>query len=93
MPSPISSSRYEDLYAPQLGPVNPNKSQQEAAVKNTITGFVEPAHVSDFQFELQRKTFTSFGFAVDPSVQAEGQKVVTNDGEAVEKNKVRGEQI
>ena len=50
--------------------MDPNKTAQESALKNTLTGFVEPAHVNDFQFEVQRKTFQSFGFAVDPSTGA-----------------------
>ena len=53
--------KYEELYAPVIGPVNPYKTQQEASVRNTVTGFVEPAHVNDFQFDLQRKTFHSYG--------------------------------
>ncbi len=72
--------KYEELFAPVVGPSNPHKSQQEAATKNMLTGFVEPAHVNDFQFELQRKTFHSYGFAQDPStgVEGEGSRVVVN---------------
>ena len=53
--------KYEDLYAPVVGPANPFKTEQEASARNTVTGFVEPAHVNDFQFDLQRKTFHSYG--------------------------------
>ncbi len=69
--------KYEEMFAPVVGPSNPFKSQQESAHKNTLAGFVEPAHVNDFQFELQRRTFHSYGFAYDPSL-GEGSKIVTN---------------
>lgn len=67
--------RYEDLYAPVVGPVNPHQSEQERAPKNMLTGFTEEAHLSDFQFELQRKTFHSYGYAQDPSVNVEGEGI------------------
>ncbi|XP_021700110.1 pre-mRNA-processing factor 17 [Aedes aegypti] len=60
--------RFEELFAPVAGPVNPFLTEQMKAPKNTITGFVEKAHISDFQFDNQRKTFHSFGYALDPSV-------------------------
>ncbi len=44
-----------------MGPENPFKTEQAKAHKNTLSGFVEPTHVSAFQFELQRRTFTSYG--------------------------------
>ena len=59
--------KFDDLYAPLMGPVDPHKTQQEAATKNTLAGYVEAAHVNNFQFELERKTFHSYGFAHDPS--------------------------
>ena len=41
---------------------------------------MEDAHVNAFQFELQRKTFHSYGYAYDPSTmgEAEGDKLVGN---------------
>ena len=60
----------EELFAPTLGPEYPFKSQQQMAHRNTLAGYVEDAHLSEFQFETQRKTFTSFGYALDPSVDA-----------------------
>jgi len=45
----------------QVGPENPFKTNQQKANKNTLTGFVEPSHISQFQFETQRRTFTSYG--------------------------------
>ena len=55
--------KFDELYAPVAGPNNPFKSQQEAATKNTLSGYVEPAHINNFQFELERRTFHSYGFA------------------------------
>ncbi|KAK3583940.1 hypothetical protein CHS0354_033725 [Potamilus streckersoni] len=60
--------KYDVLFAPEVGPENPFKTQQMSAPRNMLSGFVEPAHVSDFQFENQRRTFTSYGYAIDPSV-------------------------
>jgi len=45
----------------QVGPENPFKTNQQKAKKNTLTGFVEPSHISEFQFETQRRTFNSYG--------------------------------
>lgn len=59
--------RYDELFAPVAGPAHPFKTQQEAANKNTLSGYVEPSHLNEFQFELQRRTFHSYGFAQDPS--------------------------
>ncbi|XP_023023587.2 pre-mRNA-processing factor 17 [Leptinotarsa decemlineata] len=75
--------KYEELFAPLVGPKNPFKTQQQSIDRNILSGHVEPAHVSDFQFENQRRTFTSYGYALDPSVSTDGQvKVVgsTDDG-------------
>ncbi|KAF6213311.1 hypothetical protein GE061_011029 [Apolygus lucorum] len=65
--------KYEELFAPELGPANPFLTEQQKAPKNTLSGYVEPAHVSEFQFENQRKTFTSYGYAVDPSIDDQGR--------------------
>ncbi|KAJ8355685.1 hypothetical protein SKAU_G00184790 [Synaphobranchus kaupii] len=59
---------YETMFAPEFGPVNPFKTQQMAAPRNMLSGFAEPAHVNDFMFEQQRRTFSTYGYALDPSV-------------------------
>ncbi|XP_051951618.1 pre-mRNA-processing factor 17-like [Xyrauchen texanus] len=59
---------YDTMFAPEFGPVNPFRSQQMAAPRNMLSGFAEPAHVNDFMFEQQRRTFSTFGYALDPSV-------------------------
>ena len=53
--------KFEELYAPEVGPENPFRTNQQKAVKNTLAGYVEKAHVNEFQFENQRRTFTSYG--------------------------------
>ncbi|CAG9136979.1 unnamed protein product [Plutella xylostella] len=63
---------FEELYAPSFGPENPFQTQQMKANRNMLSGFVEQAHVSDFQFENQRRTFTSYGYAIDPSTEKDG---------------------
>jgi len=78
--------KYEELFAPEIGPVNPFKTQQQAAKKNSLAGYVEDAHVNEFQFETQRRTFTSFGYAYDPSATAnnEGDKLIGSGVAATE---------
>ncbi|RZF39824.1 hypothetical protein LSTR_LSTR000472 [Laodelphax striatellus] len=71
--------KYEELFAPDVGPENPFLTQQQRAQKNMLAGFVEKAHMSDFQFENQRRTFTSYGYALDPTVDSntiEGTSVI-----------------
>ena len=72
--------KYEELYAPDIGPKNPFKTQQQAAKKNHLAGYVENAHVNEFQFETQRRTFQSFKYAYDPSTLEgggeEGDKMI-----------------
>lgn len=32
-----------------------------AAPRNMLSGYAEPAHVNDFMFEQQRRTFSTYG--------------------------------
>ena len=57
--------KYEDMFAPMVGP-SKSADDDEDKPKNMLTGFVEEAHINEFQFELQRKTFHSYGFAQCP---------------------------
>lgn len=59
--------KYEELFAPVKGPDNPNLTDQMKAPRNTLSGYVEKAHISAFQFENQRRTFHTYGYALDPS--------------------------
>lgn len=67
----MHNPKYEELFAPTFGPENPFQTQQMRANRNMLSGYVEKAHISDFQFENQRRTFTSYGHAVDPSTDGD----------------------
>ena len=74
--------KYEELFAPMVGPENPFKTNQFKAERNTLAGFVEKCHVNDFEFENQRRTFHTHGYAMDPSVtgtEATGQLIGDKD--------------
>ena len=58
--------KYDDLFAPQLGPQNPFKDERQTN-RNFLTGNIEETHVSEAQFELQRKRFHAYGIANNPS--------------------------
>ena len=68
----------------QFGPENANLTAQQRAIKNTLTGYVEPTNINDFQFENQRRTFASYGYAQDPSDNS--LQIIGNTIEAEEKN-------
>lgn len=70
----IYNAKYEELFAPVKGPQNPNLTQQMRAQRNTLAGYVEKTNVNQFDFENQRRTFHTYGYAIDPSVDPE------NDG-------------
>ncbi|XP_015682665.1 pre-mRNA-processing factor 17, partial [Protobothrops mucrosquamatus] len=60
--------KYDTMFAPEFGPVNPFRTQQMAAPRNMLSGYTEPAHINDFMFEQQRRTFATYGYALDPSI-------------------------
>ncbi|EDL04963.1 mCG15486, isoform CRA_c [Mus musculus] len=47
--------------AVKFGPENPFRTQQMAAPRNMLSGYAEPAHINDFMFEQQRRTFATYG--------------------------------
>ncbi|NXK29147.1 PRP17 factor, partial [Arenaria interpres] len=59
---------YDTMFAPEFGPENPFRTQQMAAPRNMLSGYAEPAHINDFMFEQQRRTFATYGYALDPSI-------------------------
>eukprot|EP00106_Octopus_bimaculoides_P004033 XP_014771475.1 PREDICTED: pre-mRNA-processing factor 17-like [Octopus bimaculoides] len=79
--------KYDELFTPTVGPNNPFLTQQFSADRNMLSGFVESAHVNDFQFETQRRTFASYGYATDPSTEIESQTSVIGDVAKAEANK------
>uniref|UniRef100_A0A673MPB3 Pre-mRNA-processing factor 17 n=1 Tax=Sinocyclocheilus rhinocerous TaxID=307959 RepID=A0A673MPB3_9TELE len=80
---------YETMFAPEFGPTNPFRSKQMSAPRNMLSGYAEPAHVNDFMFEQQRRTFSTFGYALDPSVDTSEVSSSSYIGavEEAEKNK------
>ena len=80
---------YEQMYAPVLGPENPYRTEYQKGVKNSFGGYYEPAHVQDFDFEMQRRTFMQYGYANDPStnVNPDAAGSVVGDMESYAENK------
>lgn len=70
--------RYDEMYAPVQGPEHPDMTMQQRAPRNTLAGYVEKAHINAFEFENQRRTFHTYGYALDPTVDAtaDGQSYV-----------------
>lgn len=70
--------RYDEMYAPVQGPEHPDLTMQQRAPRNTLAGYVEKAHINAFEFENQRRTFHTYGYALDPTVDeaADGQSYV-----------------
>uniref|UniRef100_A0A6Q2ZD88 Pre-mRNA-processing factor 17 n=1 Tax=Esox lucius TaxID=8010 RepID=A0A6Q2ZD88_ESOLU len=78
---------YETMFAPEFGPVNPYRSQQMAAPRNMLSGYAEPAHVNDFMFEQQRRTFSTFGltvFEVGPKKTDKRKKVQGGEADDID---------
>lgn len=66
---------YSDMTAARLGPENPFAPQTLGASQNTLTGHIEEAAVSDFDFRNQQRTFHVYGYAKDPSLLRQGEFV------------------
>jgi len=77
--------RYEEMWTSKAGPQNPMITEFHKATKNSLAGYVEKASVSDFNFDTQRKTFQSFGYAIDPSSSSVGDQIVGDATEATDK--------
>ncbi|KAK7907791.1 hypothetical protein WMY93_016403 [Mugilogobius chulae] len=81
---------FETMFAPEFGPENPFRSQQMSAPRNMLSGYAEPAHVNDFMFEQQRRTFSTFGYALDPSVDTNQVSAASYIGAVEEAEKSKG---
>nr|CAG8499763.1 5449_t:CDS:10 [Entrophospora candida]CAG8502024.1 15129_t:CDS:10 [Entrophospora candida] len=57
---------YDDMMKPMAGPQNPFNTK--IMNKNVLTGHVEEQAYSEATFKTQQRTFTSFGYALDPSL-------------------------
>ncbi|PWY96848.1 WD40 repeat-like protein [Testicularia cyperi] len=74
---------YRDMTAPQLGPENPfasNHQRRLGAQQNSLSGHVEDAAISDFDFRNQQRTFDVYGYAKDPSVLFQGRDAGADTG-------------
>ncbi|CAD6194784.1 unnamed protein product [Caenorhabditis auriculariae] len=60
---------YDQLFQPESGPTNPFKSDRQKAQKNTLTGFVEPAHFNEFHFNKEIRSFDTLGYARNPTAE------------------------
>uniref|UniRef100_A0AC34QZ34 Pre-mRNA splicing factor n=1 Tax=Panagrolaimus sp. JU765 TaxID=591449 RepID=A0AC34QZ34_9BILA len=76
--------KYDQLFKPEAGPVNPFKSEKQRAPKNMLTGYIEKAHVNPFHFENEIRTFNTLGYARNPSA-ASGNEIIGNKAKAEEK--------
>ncbi|KAM7533776.1 hypothetical protein Aperf_G00000112283 [Anoplocephala perfoliata] len=76
--------RFDQLFAPKVGPENPFASESQKAPKNMLTGLVEPTNVNTFTFENQYRTFMRYGYADDPSVLGVNKGKVVGSPERVD---------
>ncbi|KAN0063934.1 hypothetical protein ACQY0O_003540 [Thecaphora frezii] len=66
---------YKDMTAPVLGPQNPFASEAKrrlGAKQNTLSGHVEAAAITDYDFRNQQRTFDVQGYARNPSLLGGG---------------------
>ena len=66
---------YKDLMKPLAGPENPFSTQRLGAQQNNLSGHIEAAAISDFDFRNQQRTFETLGYARNPSQFAESEFV------------------
>lgn len=57
---------YADMIQPIVGPENPF-SQRRLLQQNVLTGHVEEQALNEYDFRIQQRTFTTYGYARDPS--------------------------
>ncbi|CAI2294881.1 unnamed protein product [Caenorhabditis sp. 36 PRJEB53466] len=80
-----SNPKFEQLFQPEKGPVNPFKSEKQRSQKNTLTGFVEPAHFNEFHFNRQIRSFDTLGYANNPSAESSNAFIGDTKKAAAEK--------
>ncbi|KDN37917.1 WD40 repeat-like protein [Tilletiaria anomala UBC 951] len=72
---------YEAMTAPILGPSNPYSTRKLGAQQNTLGGHVEQAHISEFDFANQQRSFDTLGYAYDPSTIHAGTGALVGDAQ------------
>ncbi|KII66881.1 Pre-mRNA-processing factor 17 [Thelohanellus kitauei] len=75
----LYNPKYDELYAPVVGPTNPFKTKEQKSTRNVYTGLVEPATVNDTMFDNQRITFHHYGYSVDPSIDKSSEVIGDKD--------------
>jgi len=58
------NQKFDDMFAPEVGPMNPFKTNQQLAKKNTLAGYVEKATVSAFHFDNQQKNLSQLWLCI-----------------------------
>ncbi|KAE9418037.1 hypothetical protein Angca_008208 [Angiostrongylus cantonensis] len=91
-----TNATYEQLFQPEVGPTNPFKSDNQKAQKNVLTGFVEPAHINDFHFTRELRSFDTLGYARNPTADkshefiGDKEAAVKSQGESLFDSKKTG---
>ncbi|BFZ65322.1 hypothetical protein YB2330_006488 [Saitoella coloradoensis] len=65
------NTSYSDLSRPEQGPMNPF-NQNSSIKRNVLTGAVETQTITDAMFNAQQRTYNTYGYARDPSQNAQG---------------------
>lgn len=63
---------FRDLARPLAGPQNPFSNKVLGSQQNNLSGHVEQAAMTDFDFRNQQRTFETLGYAKNPSQYAGG---------------------
>ncbi|KAJ3215294.1 pre-mRNA-processing factor 17 [Clydaea vesicula] len=80
---------YNQLNKQVQGPINPF-STNRSSTKNTLTGFVEEAAISDFQFQSLQRTFKRDGYTLNPDGMGyvgDINKAILNEGSTIAEEK------
>ncbi|RKO88917.1 hypothetical protein BDK51DRAFT_28277, partial [Blyttiomyces helicus] len=73
---------YTDLSKPLMGPQNPFSGSTQTN-RNVLSGFIEDHSMSTFTFNTLSRTFSSFGYTVDPDT---GTRYVGDAQKVAERN-------
>lgn len=68
--------RVDTLYAPVQGPATLPPGVRRDTINNTPTGHVERTNLNTFLFDQQYHTFHCYGFAADPTVNAQTHSMI-----------------
>lgn len=88
----VHNPTVEEMWRPVAGPFRPGRkvvktAQSQGIQQNAVTGWSEKIHMDQFAFEEQYQTFQNYGFAANPSVNAND---VIGDSKAFEQKRGEG---